>query len=231
MGKRAKEGACLEALVAMAVPLLQEAECQYPRTGPGAKQEIPDWLIGVLIMVAILHRKKSKAAQFRFLTDPANRARLAAALGRNDFPSRSRWYDRYRRAHRLFEVAIRLQGERAVAEGVTDPRHVAGDKSLIEAQGPAWHKRDRERNKVPAGIDRDSTWGYSDHDGWVQGFSYEVVVSATKGSLVFPLLASVDTASAAEVTTFARKVANLPAGTETVSLDSGYDGNALGERV
>jgi hypothetical protein len=221
----------LEALVAMAVPLVQEAERQCPRTGPGAKPEIPDWLIGVLIMVAILNRKKSKAAQFRFLTDPANRARLAAALGRNDFPSRSRWYDRYRRAHRLFEVAIRLQGERAVAEGVTDPRHVAGDKSLIEAQGPPWHKRDRERNKVPAGVDRDSTWGYSEHDGWVQGFSYEVVVSATKNAVVFPLLASVHTASAAEVTTFAAKVANLPAGTQTVSLDSGYDANALGERV
>jgi hypothetical protein len=231
MGKRAKAGACLEALVAMAVPLLQEAERQCPRTGPGAKLKIPDWLIGVLIMVAMLKRKKTKAAQFRFLTDPANRARLAAALGRNDFPSRSRWYDRYRRAQRLFQVAIRVQGEQAIAEGVADPRHVEGDKSLIEAQGPPWHKRDRERNKVPAGVDQDSTWGYSEHDGWVQGFSYEVVVSATKNSVVFPLLASVDTASAAEVTTFAPKVAELPARTETVSLDSAYDSNALAERV
>ena len=88
MGKRAKAGACLEALVEMAIPLLQEAERQCPRTGPGAKPEIPDWLIGVLIMVAMLKRKKTKASQWRFITDPANRARLAAALGRNDFTSR-----------------------------------------------------------------------------------------------------------------------------------------------
>lgn len=231
MGKRAKVGACLETLVEMAVPLMQAAERQCPRTGPGAKPTIPDWLIGVLIMVAMLKRKKTKAAQFRYLTDPANRARLAAALGRNDFPSRSRWYDRYRRAHHLFQMAIRLQGEQGLAEGVTDPRHVAGDKSLIEAQGPPWHKRDRERGKIPRGVDRDSTWGYSEHDGWVQGFSYEVVVSATKDSVVFPLLASVDTASASEPRTFVAKIEHLPAETETVALDSAYDANALGERV
>jgi hypothetical protein len=75
---------------------------------------------------------------------------------------------------------------------------VAVDKSLIAARGPAWHKRDRERNKVPVGVDRDSTWGYSEHDGWVQGYSYEVVVSATPGTVVFPLQASVDTASTSD---------------------------------
>ena len=231
MGRRAKTDACLEVLVAAAVPLLKEAERRCPRTCRGAKPRIPDWLVGVLIMVAILKRKKTKAAQWRFLTDPTNRARLAAALGRNDFPSRSRWYDRYRRAHRLFEVAIELQGKQAMAEGVTDPRHVAGDKSLIEALGPAWHRRDRQRGKVPAGVDQDSTWGYSEHDGWVQGFSYEVVVSATKSSIVFPLLASVDTASAAEVRTFAPKIDQLPEQTQSVSLDAAYDANRLGERI
>lgn len=231
MGKRAKAGARLEALVNMAIPLLQEAERQCPRTGPGAKPEIPDWLIGVLIMVAMLKRKKTKAAQFRYVTDPINRPRLAAALGRNDFPARSGWYRRYRRAHQLFETAIRLQGELAIEERIANPRHLAVDKSLIEAHGPRWHKRDRERGKVPAGVDQASTWGYSEHDGWVQGFSYEVVVSATKNSVVFPLLASVDTASAAEVRTFRDKIAHLPTGTKTVSLDSGYDASYLAEEV
>jgi hypothetical protein len=231
MGKRAKAGVCLEALVKMAIPLLREAERQCPRTGPGAKPEVPDWLIGVLIMTAMLKRKKTKAAQFRFVTDPANRPRLAAVLGRNDFLARSGWYRRYGRAYRLFQTAIRLQGEKAMTEGVADPQHVAVDKSLIEAQGPPWHKRDRERGKIPVGVDQDSTWGYSEHDGWVQGFSYEVVVSATKNTVVFPLLASVDSASAAEVRTFADKIPQLPVNTETVSLDSGYDANVLGERV
>jgi hypothetical protein len=231
MGHRAKAGTCLLALVRSAMPLLKEAERQCPRTGPGAKPVIADWLIGTLIMVATLKRKKTKAAQFRFVTDPANRAHLAGALGTDEFPSRSAWYRRYRRAHSLFAVAIRLQAEQAIAEGVTDPQDTAVDKSLIEAHGPPWHKRDRDRGKVPPGIDRDSTWGYSEHDGWVQGYSYEVVVSATKGTTVFPLLASVDTASASETRTCRAKLDTLPTATKTVSLDSAYDANALAERV
>jgi hypothetical protein len=229
MGKCARPGTPLLALVKMASPLLREAERQCPRTGPGAKPVIPDWLIGVLIMVAVLKRKKTKSAQFRFIE--ANRPVLAAALGRDDFPSRSSWFRRYRRAHELFRVAIRLQGEQALQEGVADARHVAVDKSLIEAQGPRWHQCDRQRGKVPRGVDRESTWGYSEHDGWVQGYSYEVVVSATPGTTVFPLLASVDTASAAETRTFAGKIMSLPEETETVSLDSAYDSNALAEAV
>lgn len=231
MGKRATVGTSLEALVQTALPLLQEAERRCPRTGPGAKPVVPDWMIGVLIMVAVLNRKKTKAAQLRFITDPANRAQLAEVLGRNDFLARSGWYRRYPRAYQLFSMAIELQAEKAIAEGVTDATHVAVDKSLIEGHGPPWHKRDRERNKVPKGVDRDSTWGYSEHDGWVQGYSYEVIVSATKGATVFPLAASVDTASAAETRTCVEKIDALPAMTETVSLDSAYDANALAERV
>ncbi len=65
----------------------------------------------------------------------------------------------------------------------------------------------------------------------MQGYSFEVVVSATKGSTVFPLLASADTASAKETRTFDEKIANLPEATENVTADSGYDSNALGEQI
>ena len=231
MSTCAKAGTCLETLTRMAMPLLQEAERRFPRTGPGAKPVIPDWLIGALIMGAVLKRKKSKSAQFRFVTAPSNRQRLAAVLGSNHFPCRSSFFERYRRAHLLFRKAIEIQAEQAIAEGVADPKHTAVDKSLVGAQGPAWHKRDRQTGCVPKGVDRDSTWGYSEHDGWVQGYSYEVVVSSTPKATVFPLLASVGTASAAETRTFASQIDRLPNGVETVSADSAYDANALGERV
>lgn len=234
MGTRAKEGTCLSALVKLAVPLLKEAERQCPRTGPGAKPEIPDWLIGVLIMIAVLKRKKSKSAQFRFLTDEQNRRQMIAVLGWDRWPSRSTFFRRYRRAHRLFRVAVKLQGQKAIREGVADPEVVAVDKSLVAARGPLWHKGDRQRNRIPKGlhgVDRDSTWGYSQHDGWVQGYSFEVVVSATAGSTVFPLAASADTASAKEMQTFADKIEELPEETDYVLADSGYDSNELGERV
>jgi hypothetical protein len=118
MGKRATVGTCLASLVKMAVPLCQQAERECPRTGPGRKPEIADWTLAVLIMVAVVKRKKSKSAQYRFLDE--HRRELVDLLGTGKFPARSTYFDRYRRAHRLFAAAVKLQGERAVAEGIVD---------------------------------------------------------------------------------------------------------------
>lgn len=232
MGRRATMGMCLALLVKMAVPLCQQAERECPRTGPGRKPDIADWVLAVLIMVAILKRKKSKSAQYRFLDE--NRQELANLLGTNKFPARSTYFDRYRRTHRLFQSAIRLQGQKVIAEGIVNATDVAVDKSLIAARGPLWHKRDRKKNRIPKGlrgVDRDSDWGCSKHDGWVQGYSFEVVVSATKHSRVFPLLASADTASVKETTTFDEKIDDLPESTKNASADSGYDSNRVAERI
>lgn len=232
MGKRATASTCLASLVKMAMPLCKQAERECPRTGPGRKPVIPDWVLAVLIMVAVLKRRKTKSAQYRFLE--AHRRELAQWLGTDKFPARSTYFERYRRAHRLFRVAIRLQGEKAIAEGVTDPKDVAVDKSLVAARGPLWHKSDRKKKRIPKklrGVDRDSEWGYSQHDGWVQGYSFEVVVSSTKDTTVFPLSGSAATASARETQTFDGKIDELPESTKTVSADSGYDSNHLGERI
>ncbi len=62
MATRARDGTRLEMLVKMALPVFRQAERQCPRTGPGRKPQIPDWLIAVLIMIAVLKKKKSKSA-------------------------------------------------------------------------------------------------------------------------------------------------------------------------
>ena len=54
MGRRATAGTCLASLVRMAVPLCKQAERECPRTGPGRKPDIPDWVLAALIMVAVL---------------------------------------------------------------------------------------------------------------------------------------------------------------------------------
>ncbi|MBN1395402.1 MAG: transposase [Pirellulales bacterium] len=54
---------------------------------------------------------------------------------------------------------------------------------------------------------------------------------ATAGNTVFPLLASVDTASAKETQTFDEKIDDLPDETDRVLADSGYDGNDVAERI
>jgi hypothetical protein len=229
MGKRAKAGTLLSELVKLAIPSLQAAERQYPRTGPGDKPDIPDWVIAGFIMIALLKNKKSKSAQYRCLFE--HRREIADWLGYARFPARATYFRRYRLAHRIYRAAIRVQGEKAIGEGLVNERDVAVDKSLIEALGPDWHKQDREAGQVPAGVDVDSHWGYSEHDGWVQGYSFQVVVTATPDSLVFPLLASVDTASASEPRSFQEKIDALPPATKNVLADSGFDANYLGEAI
>lgn len=227
MSRRAREGTGWAALVRMATALCRAAERACPRTGPGRPPDYEAGKIAVLIMVAVLKKRKSKSAQYRFLDE--HRGELLGVLGLKRFPARSTYFDRYRRAHRLFEVAIRRQGEKAIEEGVADPETVAVDQSLLSARGPLWHKKDRQANRVPQGlrgVDRDRTWGYSSHHGWVQGYAYEVVVTAGEDSTVFPVLASAHTACVSEQVTSGPKIESLPVQTENVLADSGYDNNA-----
>ena len=229
MLERAKEGTCLATLVRMAIPVCQEAERRCPRTGPGRKPEIPDWLMAVLIMVVVANRKKTKSAQYRFLL--AHRKELLDLLDANRFPCRSTYFDRYRRAYRLFESAIHVEGEKAIQRGLCDGSCVAVDKSLVHARGPLWHKKLRRKKIVLRGVDRESTWGYSKHQGWVQGYGYEVVVTAPKNGTVWPLLASVDPACSKEQQPFAQKIGQLPKPTKYVLADSAYDTNTHADAI
>jgi len=140
------------------------------------------------------------------------------------FPARSTYFNRYRNAHRIFETVIREYGREAIEGGLVDASVVAVDKSLLTARGPAWHKKHRKKNRLPPnlhGVDRDSEWGFSTHHGWVQGYSYEVVVSASEDGPVWPLLASVNPANACERTTFQKKIDQLPNQTHHVLADGG----------
>jgi len=225
----ATEGTILAQLIRLSVPLVKAAERELPRTGPGAPPSYLEWQIAVMIMVAVAARRKSKSAQFRYLYE--RRQWLMQLLNMKRFPVRSTFFDRYRRAQAILERAVVLQGRKAIEEGVADAETVAVDKSLLAAQGPPWHQAARKKGRRPRGVDEEATWGYSEYRGWVYGYSYEVVVSATKGSVVCPLLVSVGTANASEHHTFLGKTKELPGETRYVLADTGYDSNAHGEAV
>lgn len=225
MTARALSGTCLERLVKMASPLLRAAQRKCPRAGPGRSHDYQDWQMAALILVAILHRRKSKSAQYRLLHE--RRATLQQWLSLDRFPARSTYFSRYRQAHRLFQKAIGLQGAHAIAEQLVDPTTVAVDKSLVHARGPVCHPRRRP----PPGADRDAAWCYSKHHGWVWGYCFEVVVTATEHSTVFPLLASANAANTSECRSFLDKAPQLPAATRYVLADRGYDSNACQEAV
>jgi hypothetical protein len=225
----AKDGVDLSALIRSAAPFCRRAELAYPRKGVGRKPEIPDWVIAVLIVAAVLKQRKSKSSQYRFLW--AHHEWLLKLLGVDRFPSRTTYFDRYRRAWKLLETAIRLAGEEAIENRWISARCVAVDKSIVPARGPRWNKRQVARGRIPHGADLEATWTYNHHQGWMLGYSYEVVVTAEKAGAVWPLIASAGPASVQPLRTFPAKVPHLPEETRYVLADAGYDGNALAESI
>ncbi|MCE9604976.1 MAG: transposase [Planctomycetia bacterium] len=131
----------------------------------------------------------------------------------------------------MLQAAIELEGRRAVCFGRIRARAAAIDKSLVPSRGAHWHKRDRLCGRVPRGVDVDATWTYSEYHGWVEGYSYEVAVSAEKNGVVWPLSASVEQAHVRERRTVPDKLGRLPHATRYVLVDSGYDANETAESV
>ena len=84
------------------------------------------------------------------------------------------------------EAQVYALGQQILAEVVPEPDqpHASAiDGRRYQAQGPLWHKRDREQDRIPAGlrnVDTDSSWSKSGYRGWVQG--YRLVLQG----LVFP---------------------------------------------
>jgi hypothetical protein len=157
MGRRLVAEARLSDLLQMAVGFCQQADRATQRTGAGRPCVYPPWLLASLIMVAVLKRRKSKTAQYRFLEQ--HRATLLALLGVPRLPSRATYFARYARTHGVFEVAIRLQCRRAVRERIVDVSSVAVDKSVLTALGPAWHKKAQAAGRVPRGGCRGASIG------------------------------------------------------------------------
>ena len=204
-------------IIALAQPLCRDAAKQLARTGPGRKPVIPDWFLALMIMVAIAKRKKSKAAQFRFWS--THRTLLEHLCDGWDFPSRTTFYDRYRRAWSIFELAIELHTRKAIRYRWIDPEVVSVDKSVIPARG----KRPKTRRRKQKRVDQEATWTPNEYHGWTYGYSYEVVLSSTNNTLNWPLIASAATASCSESKSLGEKIPRLPRQVKYVLADRGYD--------
>jgi hypothetical protein len=84
------------------------------------------------------------------------------------------------------EAQVQALGQQILVEvepGPDEPQAAAIDGRMYQAQGPLWHKRDRDQGRVPVGlrnVDTESAWSKSGYRGWVQG--YRLVLQG----LVFP---------------------------------------------
>ena len=213
--------------VQLAKRVCQQVEADHPRSGPGRKPVVPEWVIATLIVVSVAARRQSKSAQFRFSRSHAEELK---SLGVWPLPGRSAFFDRYRRAGRLLQAAIAREGKLAVHHGWADVETVAADKSLIAAKGPPAHRRNGRPCRV-RGADPEAGWGKNEHDGWVYGYGYEVVVSAGKQGPIWPLLASVEPGNCNETRMIREKLPQLPRRTKAILADRGYDADDLTEMI
>jgi hypothetical protein len=113
-------------------------------------------------------------------------ATLRQALGFSRVPHRRTLERRLDATLPEAEAQVQVLGQQILVEaepGPDEPQASAIDGRLYQAQGPLWHKRDREHGRVPAGlrnVDTESAWAKSGYRGWVQG--YRLILQG----LVFP---------------------------------------------
>ncbi len=74
------------------------------------------------------------------------------------------------------EAQIAALGQQILSEVKVAASHSevsALDGRMYQAQGPRWHKKDREKGLIPIGlrnVDTESKWSKSGYRGWVQGY-------------------------------------------------------------
>ncbi len=206
-------------VIEVSLPLCQQAQKELARVGPGRPPVIPDWFIAVMIMVAVAKGKMSKASQLRFWDN--HRWLLEGVREGWEFPSKSTYYERYRRCWKLFEKAIEIHTRKAIGYCWIDPEVVSVDKSVIPARGKRPRKsRSKKRQRR---VDPEATFTIDEYHGWTYGYSYEVVLTSKKQTLNWPMLASADTASRSETRTLAEKIPRLPDSVRYLLADRGYD--------
>jgi hypothetical protein len=161
--------------------LLSLVECvkehyQEPPPAPpkrGKKRDFTALSFLLLAAVAVTLRT-FRDSELRKLLEKDERLRLA--MGFERVPHRTCIGRRISGLISEAEQQIALLGDRIVEEVKPEDEHSevsAIDGRMYKAQGPKWHKSDRQKDIVPVGlrnVDTESKWSKSDYHGWVQGY-------------------------------------------------------------
>lgn len=81
------------------------------------------------------------------------------------------------------------------------------------------------------GTDCEAGFGRSDHDGWVYGYGFEVVLACGKRGVFWPILVSAAPANYHESISFREKIPDLPNRTRFILADRGYDADDTCEAI
>jgi hypothetical protein len=158
--------------------LLQQVKENYQEPPPAppkrGKQRDFSALSFLLLAVVAITLRTFRGSELRKLLEKD--ARLRRALGFSRAPHRTSIGRRLTGLVPEAEEQIAALGRQIVTEvkPAADQSEVSAlDGRMYKAQGPRWHKKDRENGLVPAGlrnVDRESKWSKSGYRGWVQGY-------------------------------------------------------------
>lgn len=149
----------------------QEPEPSPPKRGKKCDFSALSFLL--LAAVAVTLRTFSNSELRRLLEKDD---RLRQAIGFERVPHRTCIGRRLSKLVPEAEGQIALLGKRLVEEvkpEAEQPTLSAIDGRMYKAQGPKWHKTDRQKGLVPEGlrnVDIESKWSKSGYRGWVQGY-------------------------------------------------------------
>ena len=149
----------------------QEPPPEPPKRGK--KRDFSSLSFLLLAVVAVTMRTFRDSELRRLLEKDKE---LREAMGFERVPHRTSIGRRISGLAAEAEKQIALLGQRIVAEvrpEIDQPEVSAIDGRMYQAQGPKWHRRDRRKDLVPAGlrnVDTESKWSKSGYRGWVQGY-------------------------------------------------------------
>ena len=124
-------------------------------------------------------------------------------------PSRATLSRRYKQLADLLEALVVYLGDVGMPLiGSSSTEVVCQDKSLFKAKGTVWHQKDRNANRIPAGVhalDTDASWSKSHYHGWVYGYGLHLTASPQG----LPRMGIVDTACVSEKAGLDRQIDKL----------------------
>jgi hypothetical protein len=158
--------------------LVQRVKENYQEPPPpppkrGKKRDFTALSFLLLAAVAVTLRTFSDSELRKLLE---KEERLRRAIGFERVPHRTCIGRRLSGLVLEAEQQIALLGQQIVEEvkpEADQPKASAIDGRMYKAQGPKWHKSDRQKGLVPEGVrnvDTDSKWSKSGYRGWVQGY-------------------------------------------------------------
>lgn len=198
---------------------------------PGRPYYYSELVMLRIFLLMVLKRIKEFAALYRYLQAHAAQR---AACGLEHMPDESTLRKRLKKLRPAVKRQIRAWARELIKQAITSAEIVSVDKKMIRAQGPLWHKPDRQLNKIPdglRGVDRDSCWSKSDYRGWVQGYGSHIAVTATPGLPIAPIWSDFTKNSLPEAKVARQLVGLLPEEVKKVLGDTHYDDPGLRDEV